>query len=195
MYTRTSRTMAQEVHNRIGPGIEDDHVNPYLKSFNVLLLIHFQTLYQICKIPLFIVKYITKCAYIFCSVVWKYHLSSLSPFFSYPCWLFTSLLTRHFLGYSLHQYFKKCPLGAPGRLSRLSVWRLILVQVTIPGSWDQAPGWGILILFSVNLSLSLSLSLCPSTTLSLSKKKMSFAFFCVGYCLLDSKLPGWENIL
>lgn len=39
MYTRTSRTMAQEVLNRIGPGIEDDHVNPYLKSFNVLLLI------------------------------------------------------------------------------------------------------------------------------------------------------------
>lgn len=39
MYTRTSRTMAQEVHNRTGPGIEDDHVIPNRKSSNVLLLI------------------------------------------------------------------------------------------------------------------------------------------------------------
>ena len=51
--------------------------------------------------------------------------------------------------------------GAPGWLSWLSVWLLILAQDMIPGSWDralrQAPRWE----YSLLKTLSLSLSLCP----------------------------------
>ena len=35
--------------------------------------------------------------------------------------------------------FKNCLVGAPGRLSRLSVRLLISARVMIPGSWDRAP--------------------------------------------------------
>jgi len=58
-----------------------------------------------------------------------------------------------------YQTFKKVISGAPGWLSWLSVRLLILVQVVISGSWDQAPHW---VLCSMGVCLRFCLSPSPS---------------------------------
>lgn len=56
---------------------------------------------------------------------------------------------------------KMLHLGAPGWLSHLNVWLLILAQVIISGLCDQAPG-GIQAEYRACLGCSFSLPLCPS---------------------------------
>ena len=62
-------------------------------------------------------------------------------------------------------------MGEPGWLCQLGIQLLILVQVMIPGSWDQAPWLGSALTGEPakdSLSPSLPLPLSPARALSLS---------------------------
>ena len=78
--------------------------------------------------------------------------------------------------------------GAPGWLSRLSIWLLILSQVMNSRLWDWTPHLALCCVWS--LLKILSLSLWPSHMLALKKKKKSSTDI-----IINSPLRCWYNEL